>query len=248
MGTLNRLYPGPGETTAEELVEGLDLASLAPAGRPYVILNMVSTLDGRAALGGNTRGLGGERDRELFHLLRSAGDALLVGAGTARIERYGPAVKSDELRARRERHGLSPEQPTVIVSGRLLLPSDLPLLQADGAPVIVATDADHELEGVRAAVTYERTGDDLSPLLARLRSEHGIRSLVCEGGPTLFSNLLAAGLVDELFLSIAPKLVGGGLEPTITTGPELPRPAGVELVWLCEADGELFTRWRVEHA
>lgn len=242
---LNRLYPSPGETTAEELASELDLAALAPAERPYVILNMVASLDGRAALGGNTRGLGGEQDRELFHLLRSAGDALLVGAGTVRIERYGAAVKSDELRARRERLGLAPVQPTAIVSGRLLLPSDLPLLQTEGAPVIVATGADHELEGVSADVVYERTGDDLPLLLARLRSVHGIRSLVCEGGPTLFSNLLAADLVDELFLSIAPKLVGGGLEPTITTGPELEEPANADLVWLCEADGELFTRWRL---
>jgi riboflavin biosynthesis pyrimidine reductase len=111
--------------------------------------------------------------------------------------------------------------------------------------VIVATDAEHELEGVKADVTYERTGDDLRLLLARLRSEHGIRSLICEGGPTLLSYLLAAGLVDELFLSIAPKLAGGGLEPHITTGPELPTPAAADLVWLCEADSELFTRWRV---
>lgn len=242
---LNRLHPRPGETTAEELVGQLDLNSRAPAGRPYVVVNMVSTLDGRAALDGNTRGLGGEHDRRLFHLLRAAGDALLVGAGTARVERYGDAVKNAELRSLRERHGLDPVQPTVIVSARLLLPSDLPLLQSPGAPVIVATGADHELEGVEAAVVYERTGDDLPLLLARLRSEHGIRSLVCEGGPTLLSYLLAAGLVDELFLSIAPKLSGGGDEPTITTGPPLADPVGADLVWLCESGGELFTRWRV---
>lgn len=243
--TLNRLFPRTGETTAEELVGQLDLGSRAPAGRPYVVVNMVSTLDGRAALEGNTRGLGSEQDRRLFHLLRAAGDALLVGAGTARIERYGDAVRSDELRAVRERHGLDPVQPTVIVSGRLLLPSDLPLLQSPGAPVIVATAADHDLEGVEADVVYERTGDDLQLLLARLRSEHGIRSLVCEGGPTLLSYLLAAGLVDELFLSIAPKLSGGGDEPAVTTGPALPEPVHADLVWLCESDGELFTRWRI---
>jgi riboflavin-specific deaminase-like protein len=242
---LNRLYPRPGEVTAEELVAQLDLGSRAPADRPYVVVNMVSTLDGRAALEGNTRGLGGEQDRSLFHLLRSAADAILVGAGTARIERYADAVKNDDFRAARERHGLDPEQPTVIVSGRLLLPSDLPLLQAAGAPVIIATAADHELEGVNADVTYERTGDDLQLLLARLRSEHEIRSLVCEGGPTLLSHLLAANLVDELFLSIAPKLTGGGDEPTITTGPELPEPATAEPIWICESGGELFTRWRV---
>ncbi len=81
--TLNRLYPRPGETSAAELAGQLDLGSRAPADRPYVVANMVSTLDGRAALEGNTRGLGGEHDRELFHHLRAAGDASLVGGGTA---------------------------------------------------------------------------------------------------------------------------------------------------------------------
>jgi 5-amino-6-(5-phosphoribosylamino)uracil reductase len=242
---LNRLYPRLGEVDPEQLVGQLDLASRAPADRPYVVVNMVSTLDGRAATDGDTRGLGGARDRELFHLLRTAADAILVGAGTARVERYAEAVKNDELRAVRERHGLAPTQPTAIVSARLLLPSDLPLLQTPGAPVIVATAADHELEGVAADVTYERTADDLPLLLARLRSEHGIRSVVCEGGPTLFSHMLAANLVDELFLSIAPKLAGGGDEPTISTGPALREPVDAELVWLCEADGELFGRWRI---
>lgn len=243
---MNRLYPRPGEVSAEDLVGQLDLGSRAPDDRPYVAVNMVSTLDGRAATDGDTRGLGGEQDRELFHLLRTAADAILVGAGTARVERYAEAVKSDDLRARRERHGLDPEQPTVIVSARLVLPSDLPLLQAPDARVVIATAADHELEGVAANVTYERTADDLKLLLARLRADHGIRSLICEGGPTLFSYMLAAGLVDELFLSLAPRLAGGGDEPTITTGPALPEPADAELVWLCEAENALFGRWRVK--
>jgi riboflavin-specific deaminase-like protein len=243
---LNRLYPRPGDISAEDLVGQLDLGSRAPDDRPYVAVNMVSTLDGRAATDGDTRGLGGDQDRELFHLLRTAADGILVGAGTVRVERYAEAVKNDDLRARRERHGLDPEQPTVIVSARMVLPSDLPLLQAPGAPVIVATAVDHELEGVAANVTYERTADDLKLLLARLRAEHDIRSLICEGGPTLVSYMLAAGLIDEFFLSLAPKFAGGGDEPTISTGPALPEPADAELVWLCEADGALFTRWRVK--
>lgn len=243
---MKRLYPRPGETTPEDLVGQLDLGAHAPDDRPYVAVNMVSTLDGRAATDGDTRGLGGPDDRELFHLLRTAADAILVGAGTVRVERYAEAVKTDELRARRERHGLDPVQPTVIVSARLVLPSDLPLLQAPGAPVIVATAADHELEGVAADVTYERTGDDLKLLLARLRADHGIRSLICEGGPTLVSYMLAAGLIDEFFLSLAPKFAGGGDEPTISSGPALPEPADAELVWLCEADSALFGRWRVK--
>lgn len=241
----NRLYPHAGETTPEDLAAQLDLNSRAPRERPYVAVNMVSSLDGRAALDGQTRGLSSDADRRLFHLLRASADAILVGAGTAREERYGQAVKNDELRQIRQSHGLDPVQPTVIVSSRLMLPSDLPLLQAPGAPVIVGTAADHELEGVEANITYERTADDLRLLLARLRSEHNIHSLICEGGPTLLSHLLAAGLVDELFLSLAPTLVGGGLEPQITTGRELPVPANAHLVWLCELDNELFTRWRL---
>lgn len=243
--SFRRLYPRPGETTAAEIGAQLDLGSRAPADRPYVVANMVETLDGRAALGGDTRGLGGGGDRDLFHQLRAAADALLVGAGTARIERYGPAVKNDELRAARERNGLAPQQPVVIVSARLVLPSDLPLLQDPGSRVIVATAADRELEGVAAEIVYERTADDLRLLLARLRTEHGIRSLLCEGGPTLLSHMLAARLVDEVCVSIAPKLAGGGDEPTITQGPALAEPVPAELIWLLERDGELFTRWRV---
>ncbi|NLT05936.1 MAG: pyrimidine reductase family protein [Solirubrobacterales bacterium] len=245
--SFNRLLPRPGEVTAEQLGGHLDLGSRAPEGRPYVVANMVETLDGRAAIEGDTRGLGGPGDRELFHQLRASADALIAGAGTVRVERYGPAVKNDDLRAARERNGLDPVQPVVIVSARLLLPSDLPLLQDPDSRVIVATAADHELEGVAADVSYERTGDDLGLLLARLRSEHGVRSLLCEGGPTLLSHLLAARLVDELFVSIAPKVAGGGDEPTITQGPALPEPTAAELVWLLERDGELFGRWRLRY-
>lgn len=244
---LQRLYPRPGEITPEDLVGDLDLAGRAPRERPYVALNMVSTLDGKAAIDGNTRDLGGEVDRELFHLLRTQADAILIGAGTARVERYGPPVKSDELRARREAQGRDPDPVTVIVSGRLLLPSDLPVLQDPAARVIVATGEDRELEGVEAQVSYERIGDDLPLLLARLRAEHGLRSVLSEGGPTLNAHMLAAGLVDELFLSLSAKLTGGegGQVPTIVDGPPLPTQIDAELAWLCEADGELFTRWRL---
>ena len=134
------------------------------------------------------------------------------------MERYGRAVRSEELTARRVEAGLDPNPPLVVVSGRLDLPPDLPLLQDPEARVIIATGAEHELEGVEAQVTYERTGDDLPLLMARLREEHGIRSVLSEGGPTLNSFMLAAGLVDELFLSISPQLVGGAHALTIVAG------------------------------
>ncbi len=210
-----------------------------------MVLNMVTTLDGKAALDGTTRGLGGDTDRELFRHLRTQADAIMVGAGTVRAERYGRAVKDDALRAKREDEGLAPDPVTVIVSASMDLPPDLPLLQADGAPVVVATGVEDELDEVTADVTYLRTGADLPLLLARLRSEHGIRSVLCEGGPTLNSHLLAAGLVDELFMTVDPMIVGGADALTLAAGRQLPRPVRVELLSLYRGDDGLFFRWRV---
>lgn len=242
---LLRLYPRPGTTTPADLISRLDLGSRAPAGRPYLVLNMVASLDGKAAVEGRTRELGSEADRQLFHHLRTQADAILVGAGTVRAERYGRAVKGDDLRAKREEEGLDPDVPMVIVSGRLDLPEDLPLLQDPEARLLIATAAGHELTGTRARIEYLRTGDDLPLLLARLREHHGVRSVLCEGGPTLNSHLLAAGVVDELFLSVSPKIVGGSDALTIVAGRPLLEPAEAELLWLLEGEGDLFARWRI---
>ena len=226
-------------------VARLDLGSRAPAARPYVVLNMVTSLDGKAAAGGQTRTLSSDADRLVFHGLRTQADAILVGAGTVRIERYGKAIKSEELRARREAEGLEPDPLVVIVSGRLDLPPDLPILGEPEARVVIATGAEHELEGVAAQVTYLRTGDDLALMLAQLREQHGVRSVLCEGGPTLNSFLLAAGVVDELFLTLSPQIVGGAAGLTIVGGRELLEPTRAELVWLYEGGGDLFQRWRL---
>ena len=242
---LQRLYPRPGSTTPADSIARLDLGSRAPAGRPYVVLNMVASLDGKATVEGRTGELGGEADRQIFHQLRTQADALLVGAGTVRTERYGRAVRSAQLRAKREEEGLDPDLLTVIVSGRLQLPSDVPMLQDPESRVVIATAADHELAGTRAQIDYWRTGDDLSLLLARLREERGVRSVLCEGGPTLNSFLFAAGAVDELFLCLSPRLVGGTEALTIVGGKPLLHPAQAELVWLLQGDGDLFSRWRL---
>jgi riboflavin-specific deaminase-like protein len=242
---LQRLFPRPGELEPAEAISRMDFGSRAPSGRPYVVLNMVSSLDGKAAVGGKTSALGGEADRLLFHNLRTQVDAIMAGAGTVRAERYGRAVKSDELRKKREDEGLDPEPLMVIVSGRLDLAPDLPVLADPSARVVIATAAEHELEGVEAQVEYVRTGDDLPVLLATLRESHGVRSVLCEGGPTLNSYLLAAGLVDELFLTTSAQLFGGVAALTIVAGKELHEPVKGELISLYEGDGDLFARWKI---
>jgi riboflavin-specific deaminase-like protein len=244
---VRQFLPQSRETTPEELGSGLKLAELAPSGRPYLGVNMVSSLDGKATIDWRTRGLSSELDRRLFHQLRTQADAVMVGAGTARVEGYGRMAKSEELREKRRAEGLEPDPLAVIVSARLDLPADLPILNEPEQRVVIATGSDATLPDLAAQVEYVRVGDDLPVLMARLREEHGIRSVLCEGGPTLNSHLLAAGLIDELFLTLHPKLSGGAAALTIVAGRTLVAPAELELVSLAEGDGDLFTRWRIQH-
>jgi riboflavin-specific deaminase-like protein len=242
------LYPECRSTSPTELASGLRLGEKAPAERPYLVLNMVSSLDGKATIDWRTKGLSTDLDRELFHRLRTQADAIMVGAGTVRAERYGRMAKSDELRKARGREGLEPDPLAVVVSGRLDLPADLPLLNEPEQRVVIATGSDASLpDGLTSQVIYERTDDDLPLLAARLRHEHGVRSVVCEGGPTLNSYLLSAGLVDELWLTLNPKLAGGAAALTIVAGRELVEPVDLDLVSVAQGEGDLFTRWRVTH-
>lgn len=239
------IHPERRPTSPEELAARLRLHELAPPGRPYLGLNMVSSLDGKATLDWRTKGLSTEVDRRLFHHLRTQADAVMVGAGTAREERYGRITKNEELREKRVNEGFVPDALAVVVSGRLELPPDLPLLNEPNQRVVIATGSEDELPGLQGDVEYARVGDDLPRLLGYLHERHGVRSVLCEGGPTLNSFLFAAGLVDELFLTMNPKVVGGAAALTIVAGRELVEPVELDLVSVAEADGELFTRWRV---
>ena len=98
---MRRLFPDPGE------VEVADLLSDFPPEGPYLALNMVASVDGRATLTGRTKDLGGEADHALFHGLRERVDCVMAGAGTVRAEGYGRLIKSEEARARRESRGLA---------------------------------------------------------------------------------------------------------------------------------------------
>jgi riboflavin-specific deaminase-like protein len=249
---LNRLVPSGEPGTVEELISGLRLGELAPPDRPYLVLNMVATADGGAAFGGRTHALGDEIDREMFLALRTQVDCVMVGAGTARVEGYGPMVRAPERRERREREGLAPRPLACLVSGRLDLPADLPLLQDRDSHVVVVSAAAGELSGLAARVEYlrppatpEGARFGLLDPLRRLRSEHGIRSVLCEGGPRLNRSLIADGLVDELFLTVAPKLVGGTPETTIVAGDAAAELTSLELISALEAAGSVYLRYRV---
>jgi riboflavin-specific deaminase-like protein len=253
--TLRRLLPPGAPASVEEIVEGLRLSDRAavPAMRPYVMLNMVSTVDGRASIGGRSGALGNRADRELFQALRRAVDAVMVGAGTVRAERYGRIIPDEAARRRRRERGLSEEPLACIVSASLALSQDIPLLAERAARLVIVTAAQASLPAVGAHVEYVRVqrdgAVDLPAALGALRERFGVRTLLCEGGPHLNCQLLLAGLVDELFLSLSPQLAGGdpatGRALRILAGAELESPAKLELLGALESDSQLFLRYGV---
>jgi riboflavin-specific deaminase-like protein len=242
--SLRRLLPEPGELTADELAAELDFAALAPPERPYVALNMVATADGRATVAGRTAPISSVADRQVFHALRTRVDAVMVGAGTVRTERYGRLVRDAARREQRSAAGLEADPLAIVITGSLNLSSDVPLLQAAEQRVAAVTAADGVIEGTAAQLHYLRSDPvDLAGALATLRAEHGVRSILCEGGPHLNGSLLAAGLVDELFLTTSPTIAGGAGALTILEGTSLTDPIALELIWLLAAGNELFARY-----
>jgi riboflavin biosynthesis pyrimidine reductase len=184
-----RLLPDPGPTTVSEQLETYRPWEEEREGRPFVAVNFAATLDGRATIDGVSGPIGSETDTAMLAGLRKRFDAVMIGAGTKRAERYANMEK-------------------------------------------------------RLVVVESHGGEwtDPAELLRSLREE-GVRAVMCEGGPTLHGSLQAAGLVDELFLTIAPKLGGEERAPRIVEG-ALPEAVGMELVWLLEDEGELFARYR----
>ena len=253
---LRRLLPPAQPATSAQVVEQLGLwerpRGPAPA-RPRVLLNMISTLDGRATLGGRSGPISAPADRELFHALRTPADAILVGAGTVRKERYGRLIAQESRRRLRSERGLPPEPLACVVSASLQLDPSIPLLAEAQARVLVITPSAGEIPGAGAAVGYVRAACDgvldLARALSELAERHDVRLVLCEGGPHLAGELLAAGLLDELFLSLSPKLAGGeereGQALRILAGNELEPPVELDLLGVLESDSHLFLHYGV---
>jgi riboflavin-specific deaminase-like protein len=251
---LRRLEP-PGEpVTVAEFIEGLALSDRPspPGARPLVMLNMVATADGRATVGGRSGTISDKADRELFHGLRSAVDGVLVGAGTIRTEHYGRMIRDASVRKARRDAGREEEPLACIVSGRLALPEDIPLLNEPGARVVMLTSSAASLPDPVAQVDYIRTPDgqlDLVAAIAELGERFDVQTLLCEGGPHLARQLLAAGLMDEIFLSVSPLLAGGepagGEALRILAGAELEPPVALELLGVLRCGSSLFLRYGV---
>jgi riboflavin biosynthesis pyrimidine reductase len=223
----------------------------APAGRPWVLVNMISSLDGAAVVAGTSGALGGPADKVVFRAVRAVADAIVVGAGTVRAERYGPPRLDEALRAGRRARGQDDLPRLVVVSRSLDLDPDLPLFAEPGPRPLVLCPPDAAGGGAWRALGEvddvvpcgDRPGEvDLAGALGLL-GDRGCRCVLAEGGPSLNGDLLALGLVDELCLTLAPLVVGGDA-PRIARagGPGLAPPEGFALERVLEGDGMLFVR------
>jgi riboflavin biosynthesis pyrimidine reductase len=240
---VDRLFPQPGQTSVEQQLDTYRPWDDPPAERPRVALNFAATLDGRASIEGHSGPIGSDVDTAMLVGLRQRFDAMMIGAGTMRVEQYGRIITDPEKRARREALGL-PGDPLMVIVGSLNLPWDAGLFTDGGGKVILLTGAEGDPPETATPVEVIREPGgrvDMATALRRLRAEHDVRAVLCEGGPRLHSQLQAGGLADELFLTIAPKLVGAGA--TILEG-ALPEVAQLELVWLLQEGSELFTRYK----
>lgn len=249
---MRRLVPDPLDLDLDAVYAGLVLPDPAPgADRASVALGMVSSVDGAVSVDGTSGGLGGEADRRAFLRLRDACDAILVGAGTVRAEDYGPPRAPAARAAAREAAGLAPAPQLLVVTGRAALDPSARLFTSERdpgvPPAVIVTSATApgpavaSLADVAEVVTCGHDEVDLAAVLRWCR-ERGLRRVLCEGGPGLNGALLAGGLVDEVFLTVAPALVGGDAG-RIVRGPQLP-PVDLELIEVHEHDGELLLRYR----
>jgi 2,5-diamino-6-(ribosylamino)-4(3H)-pyrimidinone 5'-phosphate reductase len=243
-----KLYPPP----AREVLAIYEDLDLPPTGnlegaRPYVIINTVSSVDGRTAMEGKASGIGSTTDRRTMRTLRSKADAVMVGAGTLRAEKLSLGLDPTEG---------TPQPLAIIVTdtGEVPLEEHL-IVEGDQEVLILLSDAAPErvVERMRTLapvlrVPADSTGAvDLEKALLALGAENGVEFLVVEGGPSLNHAMISHHLVDELFLTVAPELLGGTVDQTLTLlrGPTLAtrdRPT-LDLVSIHLSGAELFLRY-----
>ncbi|WP_430827793.1 pyrimidine reductase family protein [Candidatus Protofrankia californiensis] len=235
-------------TTTADSVD-LDVCYRLPpvaAGEVHARSNFVSSIDGAAELDGRSGALGGSADRRIFRTLRWLADVVLVGAGTAVAEDYGPVVIPPERRERRIATGQSAVPPVAVVSASLRLDPSARLFAAQARPLVLTCEAappDRRkvlAEVADVLICGNQTVDPAAAL--RALGERGLARVLCEGGPALHADLANAGLLDELCVTLAPLLAGPD-HLRIVRGQRWHTPLEMTLSHVLEEDGNLFLRY-----
>jgi riboflavin-specific deaminase-like protein len=246
-GKILRLYPlPPQELEPGTLYESLELPpperNALP--RPYVVVNMVSSVDGRAAMGGKASRLGSEVDRQAMRILRSKADAVMIGANTLRAEKLSLGL---------DEYSTGPQPLAVILTNTGDVPLERRLITAEQQEVLVVIPQDapertinrlSEHASLLRVSASPSGGVNLEETLEVLRAERGVELLLLEGGPRLNHALISANLSDELFLTLAPRLLGGTSTKSlaILEGPAV-APIDVKLLSAHLAGSELYLRY-----
>jgi riboflavin biosynthesis pyrimidine reductase len=212
--------------------------------------NMVSSLDGAAYHDGRSQPLSSKADMRVFGVLRGLADAVVVGAQTVRQEGYGPPHEREVFARRRAEAGQGPVPVMAVVSAGLDLDFSQPLFTRPLMPTLLVTGAGAPSDRVAAAreagaeVVFAGEGATVDPhRLPRALAERGLRRLLTEGGPRLLGQLIAGGALDELCLTVAPRITSGDAS-RIVNGPGTDVPVEYALAGVLEEDGFLFTRYR----
>ncbi|MGX5211896.1 pyrimidine reductase family protein [Streptomyces violaceus] len=216
---------------------------------PWLRANMVSTLDGAAQHDGRSQPISSATDMRIFGTLRALADVVVVGAETVRQEGYRPARARAEFAATREAAGQAPAPAIAVVTASLDLDFSLPLFTSPLVPTLVLTGAaaaadrvaTAEKAGARVVTAGDGIGVDPARAVQALAAL-GHTRLLTEGGPRLLGQLVAAGVLDELCLTVSPMLTAGGAQ-RIAGGPAVTVPRRFALVSMLEEDGFLFTRY-----
>ncbi|HEY2309083.1 MAG TPA: pyrimidine reductase family protein [Streptosporangiaceae bacterium] len=250
---MRQVYPGGCALDDAALAALYDYPGLGAPPARWLRANMVASLDGAATVDGRSGGLSNKADQQVFAMLRAHADVILVGAGTARAEGYGPVrPQSEGQRWAWLRDGRPPSPPIAVVTRALDLDLGSALL-ADAPPharTIVITTAS-ALPGRRAAAARTAevivAGEASVDLMAAVDSlaERGYQRISCEGGPHMLAQLAEAGLLDELCLTVSPLLAGPEAGRIVTGG--LPMPGGgtlpFTLAHALEDEGHLLCRY-----
>lgn len=236
---MRALFPPPlREFSPEELYLDLSLPD-PPQDRPYVFINMVSSADGKAAVSGRVLGIGSRSDRRVMRNLRVLADAVMIGSGTLLAEKISLGVP-EQLSQLRTSRGKS-SQPLAVIMSR---DKNLPLTNlVEPKPHNTFTSTTMlEEEAV------EKRDLDLTKVLKVLRKYYSVSYLLVEGGPSINYSLLGANLVDEIFLTISPTIIGGPSTAPTIVGRSLNLPTEalglrLELTSAAVIESELFLRY-----
>jgi riboflavin biosynthesis pyrimidine reductase len=252
---MRRLFPVTDQTAAADDREwSLDELAADYAyptvDEPWLRANMVSSLDGAAQHEGRSQPISCATDMRIFGTLRGLADAVVVGAQTVRLEGYRPARDREAFAERRRAAGQRRAPTIAVVSASLELDFSVPLFTEPLVPTLVLTGAAAPPDRIRTArkagaeVVIAGDGPGVEPARAvRALAERGMVRLLTEGGPRLLGQFVAAGVLDELCLTLSPTLTAGDAQ-RIAGGPSLSVPERFALASVLEEAGFLFTRYR----